>query len=174
MVCLSGSCAACALLALRSARRSQIRSRPRHRNGRAWPNERQSMSASAGRIYLGVPPRTGKFLLKRTGITLNQLKMTNNPPICKIAILRPGAAAGPAEGNKPRSPMTVDMSSTGFALDKRRAHAWPCGRVSCQGRRFRAAAKTSEGGAHFQRKIGDRRAPVLEGSIKFLVLADRY
>jgi hypothetical protein len=44
------------------------------------------MSACAGRIYLGDPPSNDASVLKRTDIAPDQLKMINNPAICKIAI----------------------------------------------------------------------------------------
>src|SRR5580698_6810894 len=44
------------------------------------------MSACAGRIYFGDPPSNDASVLKRTDIAPDQLKMINNPAICKIAI----------------------------------------------------------------------------------------
>jgi hypothetical protein len=58
-----------------------------HRNGYALPSERQPHACWCRAHIFQRTSSNGASVSKRTGITPNQLKMTYNPPICKIAIL---------------------------------------------------------------------------------------
>ena len=77
------------LPALRSARRSQIWPTipaVSYGNGYALPSERQLHVRLRGAYILRRSSFERRVCLERTDIAPDQLKMINNPPICKIAI----------------------------------------------------------------------------------------